>query len=374
MKKRAKRVRNESREKRMKPTTYRAWSLFAAVAAIMALDACQADEDTTGDNYPSDGMVSVASAIVEGMTTRGVEQASQIESFSLWITNENSSKYTYSNICFTGSNEAGWTPDKTPYWESRNSEVGLVAVSPSPGSGYATYNTEEKSFNVSVATRQEPTDTGYDFLVYENDSYTPNEDLEDGSVVLSFSHALSKLTFNIYMGDSFNNSDDETIEDPLTDATYGVDTSTNPISKVFIRGTTASGTCYLSDMTVSGEAVKGSTDDIYINAALNYVKPESDTDNGIATYECILIPQEVDALSIRFTIGNYTYRWQADESLTLEGGYNYEVNIVVGDNSQSWSTVLGEEETTEDDDSSSDGSDSEGSAKGYKVKSALWKN
>ena len=434
----------------------RIYEAMGLVMAAVALAGCSSEDliaDSSGsvsaetDNYPSDGVVRVASAEVIGVnntksgtntTTRGVEESSDITQFSLWITNENDDKYSYSNVVFTGSNSDGWTPSETPYWESRFSTVGMKAIYPSTESEYVSYDSESETISVSVSTLQEPSDTEYDFLVWQDDDYTPSEDLEDGYVVVDFSHALSKLTFNIYLGDSFNgsseeedveedaddtdtseesdetSSDEETDssdgsdetssdedtdtsdesdetdtsgdedstedeeeeeEDPLTDATYGVDTSSNPVTKVFIRGTSASGTCDLGgDLSVSGTSEKGSTDDIYVNSPKSYTDPESSTDNGIATFECILIPQEVDALSVRFTIGNYTYRWQADESITLEGGNNYEVNIVVGDNSTSWATVLGEE--TDDDTSTEDDSDEDDSsnAKGTKISHKEWNN
>ncbi|MEG2420841.1 MAG: fimbrillin family protein, partial [Oscillospiraceae bacterium] len=101
-------------------------------------------------------------------------------------------------------------------------------------------------------------------------------------------------------------------------------TATNPVTNMTVRGTTIAAT------------FNASTDDLKVSTATAAdVSPWHDASmytDATATYECILLPQTVEAgtLCIRFYIDGKLYEWFSTAALTLEQGKQCTIALTVG--------------------------------------------
>lgn len=298
---------------------------FAAGAAIFALtaalSACSSDEDA-GTVMPQDKVVRVT-ANVGDMTTRGSYDTQSLDSMGLGIKNANSDTYSYSNVKFTKTGNA-WTPTSTLLWQDDDKAVDIVAYAPYKKVDTLTTNLcDQKQFPVEVQTVQGKDDNSSDFLVFKHAGFVPQADLVSGAVPVTLSHAMSRLTLKIKFGTEFD---------------ANAKLTANPVTSLTIGGTIVKGQCdftaTLPTVTAqAGQAAEAVTP--YESADFQPATGEEasqEKNNAIATYECILVPQRVEAgtFSVTLSLNGKVYTWTSPSAVTLDANSSYTLTLTIG--------------------------------------------
>ena len=287
------------------------------LAAAMAIGfaSCTSEDELAQSNYPADNVVRVTTS-VEGMKTRASYTTDNLKEFAFCIVNANSSdKYSYNNIKMTKDGTA-WTPSKQMLWQNATQPVDIIAYAPFDKAGNTEKMNEVSKYPFSVELQQSAGSFSSDFLVYKKKGFVPGQDLKNGAVDITFTHALSLLNINIQFGTDFNKTT------PL---------ASNPITNIKIGGSinkgyadfTADALSVLVDATASASLIAPEVGDF--NAAAN-----SD-DHATANYSAILIPQTIaQGFRVEFEIDGKMYVWTASESVKLEASKKHQLNLTVG--------------------------------------------
>lgn len=297
---------------------------FAAGAAIFALtaalSACSSDEDASTAT-PQNKVVRVT-ANVGGMTTRGVYSTQSLDSMGFAIKNANSDTYSYSNVKFTKAGDL-WTSASTLLWQDDATPVSIVAYVPYKAATLTGNLCDQTQFPVEVQTVQSKDDNSSDFLVFKHTGFVPQSDLVSGAVPVTLSHAMSRLTLKIKFGTEF-------------DATEKL--SANPVTNLTIGGTIVKGQCDFTATQPAVTAQAGQTAEAvtpYESANFQPATGEEatqETNNALATYECILVPQRVEAgtFSVSLLLNGKIYTWSSPSAVTLEANSSYTLTLTIG--------------------------------------------
>lgn len=292
--------------------------LFAALAALLTLTACSNEEEalSSSSNFPADGVIRIAATVEEPATTRGGMTADKIRDFNLKIVNEANDKYSYYAYCLKSDK-----PDKpdewiyykedkstlqTLLWQNNTQPVIVTALSQAGG------NWSEKAFNENTQFGVLPDQTvtsgleQSDLLYMEPKVIDPASDLTDGKLPITFNHLFSKVNLTVELGTEFNI------------------TTTNPISDLKVNGTITATNWNPSDKNSAFTPI--GTPAPVTPLAGAYTAGDAD-----ASYECILIPQEVAAngFSVTFTLNDKNYTWTSAAAVTLERGIAYDLVLTV---------------------------------------------
>lgn len=313
----------------------------ALTGAMFALAACTNDNDGTEQTnvLPDDNVIAIASVTVgdAAANTRAGQPTGEIgkdETFGLFVTNTNASKYSYSNV-YMKNETGGWKAytDGTPstplqmLWQSVTQPVTMIAY----GSGYRSNAVLGEAFAGTVESDQsaEANALSSDFL-YARSEVTPSTsdpandiyyDTATKKVVVKFNHMLSKLRVALKYGTE------------LTQDAANLPT----VSSVKLQGTILRYNINLSSETLAGVAtVDGDQAATNITMHPETTLTTDETAAGVdAAAESIVVPQAT-AFSIRITLSNgnsylYTYR-NTDTSgkFTFESGKAYTLTLTVG--------------------------------------------
>lgn len=362
------------------------WLVFIlAVAGLVVTTACSEKEyyDVV-DSIVMEGDMVRFSTNVSDLTTRADYSNSDFEGMVFGFCcddNCTSSAYGNNKVSFVDS---VWTSSPVMTWKEFTNGTTMNYWA------YAPYNEENSgftysgttSFDFTVPSKQTADTYNADLVVAKGTDINPLTDLNsNGELSLTFSHLLTKLTIRVTLGTEFNTQYGNDIsqkseDDEPSDRTYETDateddienrswmvnsdgdtvltTVTNPIASLYVRGTNP--TCSVSISDNSPSATVSSTEtyaDIYAYE-IDYDEPFAYSEYAVATYECIIVPQEVGTtypLSIRAALGYYNYKYDfatttetsdeygnissttTPETQTFEAGKNYTIDIIISPDS-----------------------------------------
>ena len=285
-------------------------TITALGAALFA--SCSNEEELTRGSYPNDNIIRVTAGV--NNMTRGNEVTTALnKDFSLTVVNNTNNNFSYANEVFSlnGGNE--WSSTNKLLWENLATPVEIVALYPAKDANtFAgvfskesnTYGTISYGVNPDQSTR----DDANDLLLYHNTSFVPNNDLEDGKLNIQFNHAFCRVDIEITIGTEFN-------------ATDGL--AANPIQGIRVEGTKTTADISFASaettFTPTGDAtsITPTTDD--------FTPAASATDQAVAKYSCIVIPQTA-TLKVVLHTSDMEYEW-TDTQKKLESGKQYTLQL-----------------------------------------------
>lgn len=294
----------------------KAIQFFAITALGAALFAsCSNEEELATGSYPSDNLIRVTAGVNNDMT-RGDEAATALtKDFSLTVVNQTNDKYSYANEIFSLNNNHEWTCSNKLLWQNLATPVEIVALYPATDANTfsGVYSKENKSYGTitySVKSDQSTPDKANDLLLYHNANFVPKNNLEDGKLNILFNHAFCRVDIEVTIGSEFN-------------ATNGL--AENPIKGIRVEGTkTTAEIGFVSTepfFTPTGEV----TSIIPTHTQGDFTPAASATDQAVARYSCIVIPQTAD-LKVLLHTSDREFEWTGKQ-MTLESGKQYTLQL-----------------------------------------------
>mgnify|MGYP002524360025 CR=1 FL=1 len=290
----------------MKNTT----TILILTALAAAATACN---KTSSPEAPFDPVVRVAPEVAP--QTRGSYTTENLKEFDLFIHSANS-KYSYTNTKFTKNASGEWEPARTMLWEGKDKGFKFLAVAPPLPKRDVTLALTGDIFEFTVESVQTAESKASDLLWAGqgvNNDITPSDEkyFADGKLKFQFGHALSLLKVQLTLGTELNHD--------------GVPEN-NPISELKINGFKPTAKVGYGSLDISGSASE-------IQAYQSgWKKAEDKNHNCVATFECIVIPQEMDKFTVNFVCGGkpYTYTATLGNNFHFMGGNAYTLPITVG--------------------------------------------
>ena len=291
---------------------------MVSVAAIFA--GCSNDEDAlhTTDSL-KDKPINV-DVMVSGIHTRaGYDNTTSLPTQFYLSIDQNGTKYDYNNVVmkYEGDSWVAYESDaedaakKQLLWEGSTNAEGTAnpvtvtaATFPLPA---ATFPLPEAStsYTLSAQTNQSTADAvkSSDHLYYYSNAVEPSI----GGISLTLGHIMSKIAVKLTLGTEYASAE------------------TNPITSVTAFGASYSAT--YSPAATPAWSNPSAASEITLFPSVAY-----DKDNRTATYEAILVPQEIGAntFGVEIQIGEKTYEWKSAEAFTLTGGTNCTLEMTVG--------------------------------------------
>lgn len=307
-------------------------NLLAFAAATLVLAACSNDEVASDSLLPDDHAIRVTTQVGALQTRAGVE-TSNLTAFGMFVTNPNAnSPYTYANTHWTKSGE-NWTCATPMLWQNATTPVGVLAYAPYDAE--ITEIKEDQAF--AVQADQSATDGSSvvesDLICAKSAAVSPTTsgmntdevyyDADVKALNLTFKHMMAKLKIEVTLGTEFNLIVGE------NNATLG-----NPITALTLCGSKTTATWDMSTgaITAAEEAATDITPLALSYANATGMDANAVMTNGVATYECILVPQMIEAgnFFVSMTINGKTYIWAATDTVTLDSGKLYVLKLTVG--------------------------------------------
>lgn len=291
----------------------KAIQFFAITALGAALFAsCSNEEELATGSYPSDNLIRVTAGVNNDMT-RGDEATTALtKNFSLTVVNNTNDKYSYANEIFSLSGGTEWSCSNKLLWQNLTTPVEIVALYPATDASTfsGVYSKENKSYGTitySVNPNQSTADEANDLLLYHNANFVPKNDLKEEKLDIQFNHAFCRVDIEVTIGKEFN-------------ATNGL--AVNPIKGIRIEGTQIAADINLASaptITAKGDAAS------IIPTPGNFTPAASATDQAVARYSCIVIPQTAD-LNIVLHTSDREYEWTGTK-MALESGKQYTLKL-----------------------------------------------
>lgn len=306
-------------------------NLLAFAAATLVLAACSNDEVASDSLLPDDHAIRVTTQVGALQTRAGVE-TSTLTGFGMFVTNPNAnSPYTYANTHWTKSGE-NWACATPMLWQNATTSVGVLAYAPYDEAITAIKTDQAFAVQANQSATNGSDVVKSDLICAQATAVSPTTpgtntdevyyDASAKALNLTFKHMMAKLKIEVTLGTEFNLIGEN-------NATVG-----NPITAIAMCGSKTSATWNMTTGAITSAG--GAATDI-TPFALSYTNAEG-TDanaamtNGVATYECILVPQTIAAgnFSVSMTINNATYIWTATDAVTLDSGKLYVLKLTVG--------------------------------------------
>lgn len=298
--------------------------ILGLVTLVLLMAACNKNEQIASENinsFPADGIIRVATN-VETPQTRAGMATEDLNRFQLRIINEANNSYSYNAVMLKKAGQwESFESDEpeaaaiTLLWQNKTQIVKVAAVSFSDTQGM--YSNWDNNREISVYGNQDSSKLKeIDILYMKKKEIDPSKDLIGGKMQITLKHRLSKLNITIKMGTEFNK---------LVGGT-----TINLISDIAVRGVNTKAFWGLNQDTLVSH--NDSRDIIPWNNTTAYIAGEGATNQAQAKYECILIPQTVDAnnFSVKITIGNRIFVWSSPLELKLNADTQYNLTLVVG--------------------------------------------
>ena len=294
----------------------KAIQFFAITALGAALFAsCSNEEELATGSYPSDNLIRVTAGVNNDLT-RGDEATTALtKDFSLTVVNQTNDKYSYANEIFSLNDGTEWSCGKKLLWQNLSTPVEIVALYPATAANTfsGVYSKENKSYGTityGVNSDQSTDDKTNDLLLYHNANFVPKDNLKDGKLNILFNHAFCRVDIEVTIGSEFN-------------ATNGL--AENPIQGIRVGGTkTTAEIGFVStepSFTPTGEV----TSIIPTPTPGNFTPAASATDQAVAKYSCIVIPQTA-TLKVVLHTSDREYEWTGTE-MALESGKQYTLQL-----------------------------------------------
>lgn len=291
----------------------KAIQFFAITALGAALFAsCSNQEELATGSYPSDNLIRVTAGVNNDMT-RGDEATTALnKNFSLTVVNQTNDKYSYANEIFS-LNGTEWSCGNKLLWQNLTTPVEIVALYPATAANtfsgvYSKENNTIGTIPYSVNSDQSTADEADDLLLYHNASYVPENDRKDGKLNIEFNHAFCRVDIEVTIGSEFNTTD-------------GL--AANPIQGIRVEGTKISADISFASAETTITA-KGDATSITPTPG-KFTSATSESDQAVARYSCIVIPQTAD-LNVVLHTSDREYEWTGSQ-MVLESGKQYTLQL-----------------------------------------------
>lgn len=291
----------------------KAIQFFAITALGAALFAsCSNEEELATGSYPSDNLIRVTAGVNNDMT-RGSEATTALtKDFSLTVVNQTNDKYSYANEIFS-LNGTEWTCSNKLLWQNLTTPVEIVALYPATAANTfsGVYSKENKSYGTityGVNPDQSKADEADDLLLYHNARFVPKNDLKEEKLDIQFNHAFCRVDIEVTIGTEFN-------------ATNGL--AANPIQGISVGGTQIAADINLASASPTITA-KGDATSI-TPTPRDFTPAASATNQAVARYSCIVIPQTAD-LKVLLHTSDREYEWTGSQ-MELKSGKQYTLQL-----------------------------------------------
>lgn len=291
----------------------KAIQFFAITALGAALFAsCSNQEELATGSYPSDNLIRVTAGVNNDMT-RGDEATTALtKDFSLTVVNQTNDKYSYANEIFSLKGTE-WTCSNKLLWQNLTTPVKIVALYPATDANTfsGVYSKENKSYGTityGVNPNQSTAADADDLLLYHKANFVPKNDLKEEKLDIQFNHAFCRVDIEVIIGSDFN-------------ATNGL--AANPIQGIRVEGTKIAADINFASasptITANGDATS------IIPTPGNFTPAASATNQAVARYSCMVIPQTAD-LNIVLHTSDKEYEWTGTQ-MALESGKQYTLKL-----------------------------------------------
>ena len=300
-------------------------NLAMLAVAALATAACSNDENlvTPTDHFPADGIIRVAADVTDPQTRAGME-TNNLKMFQLRVQNPVNDTYSYNAQMKKDGDQ--WVSHKNDgsekmmmLWQNKTQKVNVAAVC-IPGVTLTDDNwkaTGATPVNITVEADQSKADklNKSDILAMKNHEFNPATELTTGGKMkVELKHRLAKLNLTVKLGTDFNMN--------------GIGTTNNPITEVNVNGTNTKAAWTLITDEFSGLSEKKSVKPLQTS----YTAGNADKQNAVAKYECILLPQTINAngFAVKIVIGGKLYTWKSGDKVTLTSNTQYNLTLTVG--------------------------------------------
>ncbi|MBV3428294.1 fimbrillin family protein [Prevotella copri] len=293
----------------------KAIQFFAITALGAALFAsCSNQEELATGSYPSDNLIRVTAGVNNDMTRGDEATATALtQNFSLTVVNNTNDKYSYANEIFSLSSGTEWTCTNKLLWQNLTTPVEIVALYPATDANtfsgvYSKENNTIGTITYGVNPDQSTDNDANDLLLYHSANFVPKNDLKEEKLDIQFNHAFCRVDIEVTIGTEFN-------------ATNGL--AENPIQGIRVEGTKIAADINLASapptITAKGEAAS------IIPTPGNFTPAASASNQAVARYSCMVIPQTAD-LNIVLHTSDREYEWTGTE-MALESGKQYTLQL-----------------------------------------------
>ena len=300
-------------------------NLAMLAIAALATAACNNDENlvTPTDHFPADGIIRVAADVTDPQTRAGME-TNNLKMFQLRVQNPVNDTYSYNaQMKKDGDQWVSYKNDGSEkmmmLWQNKTQKVNVAAVC-IPGVTLTDDNwkaTGATPVNIMVEADQSKADklNKSDLLAMKNHEFNPATELTTGGKMkVELKHRLAKLNLTVKLGTDFNLN--------------GIGTTNNPITEVNVNGTNTKAAWTLITDEFSGLSEKKSVKPLQTS----YTAGNADKQNAVAKYECILLPQTINAngFAVKIVIGGKLYTWKSGDKVPLKSNTQYNLTLTVG--------------------------------------------
>ena len=300
-------------------------NLAMLAVAALATAACSNDENlvTPTDHFPADGIIRVAADVTDPQTRAGME-TNNLKMFQLRVQNPVNDTYSYNaQMKKDGDQWVSYKNDGSEkmmmLWQNKTQKVNVAAVC-IPGVTLTDDNwkaTGATPVNIKVEADQSTDDklNKSDLLAMKNHEFNPATELTTGGKMkVELKHRLAKLNLTVKLGTDFNLN--------------GIGTTNNPITEVNVNGTNTKAAWTLITDDFSGLSEMKSVKPLQTS----YTAGNADKQNAVAKYECILLPQTINAngFAVKIVIGGKLYTWKSGDKVTLTSNTQYNLTLTVG--------------------------------------------
>lgn len=300
-------------------------NLAMLAVAALATAACSNDENlvTPTDHFPADGIIRVAADVTDPQTRAGME-TNNLKMFQLRVQNPVNDTYSYNaQMKKDGDQWVSYKNDGSEkmmmLWQNKTQKVNVAAVC-IPGVTLTDDNwkaTGATPVNIMVEADQSKADklNKSDILAMQNHEFNPATELTTGGKMkVELKHRLAKLNLTVKLGTDFNLN--------------GIGTTNNPITEVNVNGTNTKAAWTLITDEFSGLSEMKSVKPLQTS----YTAGNADKQNAVAKYECILLPQTINAngFAVKIVIGGKLYTWKSGDKVTLTSNTQYNLTLTVG--------------------------------------------
>ena len=285
-------------------------TLTALGAALFA--SCSNEEELTRGSYPNDNIIRVTAGV--NNMTRGNEVTTALnKDFSLNVVNSTNGNYSYANEIFSLNGGTEWSCSNKLLWQNLTTPVEIVALYPATDASTfsGVYSKENKSYGTityGVNSDQSTAAEADDLLLYHNANFVPKNDLKEEKLDIEFNHAFCRVDIEVTIGSEFN-------------ATNGL--AENPIQGIRVEGTKTTADINFASapptITAKGDATS------IIPTPRDFTPAASATDQAVARYSCIVIPQTA-YLNIVLHTSDREYEWTGTQ-MALESGKQYTLKL-----------------------------------------------
>ena len=293
----------------------KAIQFFAITALGAALFAsCSNQEELATGSYPSDNLIRVTAGVNNDMTRsdEAVTPTPLTQNFSLTVVNNNNANFSYANEIFS-LNGTEWSCGKNLLWQNLTTSVEIVALYPATAANTfsGVYSKENKSYGTityGVNPDQSTTADANDLLLYHNANFVPENDLKEEKLDIQFNHVFCRVDIVVTIGSEFNATDD---------------LAANPIQGIRVEGTKTTADINLAS---ASPTITAKEDAASITPTPGDFTPAaSATDQAVARYSCIVIPQTAD-LNVVLHTSDREYEWTGTQ-MALESGKQYTLQL-----------------------------------------------